>query len=84
MNRASVIQLCPGFLKTVQNNKVQNLKNQGRGLARGVRKLSSWLDDPFRTAMDVKNTFDGTLLHGMTHAIPNAATEDSEGKNSYG
>jgi len=35
--------------------------------------------------MDVAYTFDATILHEMTHAVPNAATEDAGGKSdSYG
>lgn len=35
--------------------------------------------------MDVAYTFDATILHEMTHAVPNAATEDAGGKgDSYG
>jgi hypothetical protein len=87
VNRASQIQLCPGFLKETQKGKVQSLQGQGKksSLARGWKKFTSWVDDPFRTPMDVAYTFDATILHEMTHAVPNAATEDAGGKgDSYG
>lgn len=83
------MQLCPGFLEETQNAKVQALTGAGRKpiLARGWKKLSSLIDDPFRTPIDVAATFDHTLLHELTHAIPGGAeTVDSGGGKlgSYG
>lgn len=81
--------MCPNYLKAQQKLKIQTLKDQGKkaSLARSVQKIGDWMDDPFKTAMDVKYTFDTTMLHEMTHAIPNAATVDGAGagkSDSYG
>ena len=75
------MQICPWFLEETKKNKVLALAGQGKAasLARSWKKFSGWIDDPLRTPMDVAATFDHTLLHEMTHAIPAGATVDSGG-----
>lgn len=89
LTRPSQIQICPGYLKEQQQLKIRTLKDQGKkpSLARGLQKIGNWIDDPFRTPMDVACTFGTTLLHEMTHAIPNAKILDKKGGGksaSYG
>lgn len=88
INRASQIQICPSYLKSSLNAIVRGLPDQGKkaNLARGFSKVGAWMDDPFRSAMDVASGLDATMLHELTHAIPfNGWTVDAAGpKNSYG
>lgn len=81
--------MCPSYLKDQQKARVKSLAGQGSkpSLARSWNKFTQWIDDPTRTPVDVAYTFDATLLHELTHAIPNAATVDSAGggnSDSYG
>ncbi|RJE19852.1 hypothetical protein PHISCL_07808 [Aspergillus sclerotialis] len=83
---ASTMQLCPSYIKKVHEQRFQSLKDQGDrpSLSRTMEKVGKFLDDPLRTPIDVAYTFDATLLHEMTHAIPHEATVDSNEDKSYG
>lgn len=56
----SQIQLCPAFLEKMNKAKYRTLDNLGsrHSLARTGRRISTWLDDTFRTAMDEACLFD--------------------------
>lgn len=85
-NSPSQIQLCPGFLKKAQKRKVLGLEDQGKkpSLARRIQKINDWMNDPFKTPMDVAYRLGTTLLHEMTHAMPDDATQDIAGAGTSG
>ncbi|TVY20918.1 hypothetical protein LARI1_G001711 [Lachnellula arida] len=97
VNRAALIQLCPGWLNVQQSLKVKSLKDQGskNSLARSMLKMKSLMNKPsgsndppetseFDTPMDLAKSLDTTMLHEMTHAIPGAGLVDAAGDVSYG
>ena len=87
---AAMIQLCPWYVKATQKAKIQILGDfqdfQDISLARSEGSNRTWVRGGFETPMDVLKFLDVSLLHELTHTLPNGInTYDLGGRRgAYG
>lgn len=83
-NRASTVQLCPGFLKEIATYQKKIWDEQGVlfNLAKYNPPVGPGIQ--YSTQMDGFRTFNAILLHEMTHLVSNVQIVDIDEHNGYG